>query len=274
MPNKVFPESPVHPSQHVDVVTFGMESASAGIPLEATAYVVGIWRAALMSRSDQPVPEIISGHPDRSTVEKPSASRRSHLALFPIPDLASFAAPPTILGLGAAIPLFASEPERMACLRALSRVSRLTLGGLGVWHLRPTNERDAPPGLRVSTWGRSAREWASVTPVVLGKYPREPFGAESRTVLRVSCDIAGLPGPDEIQVSRSSWFHGVPPSSRFPARKGRPGRPPRFHVHVRVTFPHEVQGPVLLGAERHLGYGLLAQARAPRAAPESTSGLS
>ncbi len=243
--------------QHLDVISFQVESDAEPIPVSATAYVIRVWRAALMARSDQPVPEIISGHPPGSTPEDPSPSRRSHLALFPLPVPAPLGPEPVLLGLAAATPRSASSTERTTCLRALARVTRLTLGGLGVWSLRVVGEETAPSALRPSAWARPATEWASVTPVVLGRFPRDPFGEESRSLLRQACRIADLPEPEDLHVSGAAWTPGVPPSSRFPPAPSRPGRPRRFHVHVRVRFREVVAGPVLLGAGRHIGYGLL-----------------
>jgi CRISPR-associated protein Csb2 len=53
-------------------------------------------------------------------------------------------------------------------------------------------------------------------------------------------------------------LQGVPPSSAFAPPPARAGRPARVHFHVTLTFDQKIAGPVLLGAGRFRGYGLLA----------------
>lgn len=229
------------------------------LPLEAVAEVTAVWRRALLSRADQPVAQAISGHAPGSTPESPKPSARPHLALLPLADVGHRHARSDLLGMAAALPAHLEPGERSACLRALERVRSLTLGRLGEWRLEHSDGKDGRQALEPGSWIRPARIWASVTPVVLGRYPRKPWGEEAQQILREACTIAGLPEPVAVETAPVGWMLGVSPASRFPALPARAGKPRRFHVHARLVFAEPVAGPVLVGAGRHQGYGLLQQ---------------
>ena len=226
------------------------------LPLEAVGEVTAVWRRALLSRADQPVAEAISGHAPGSTPESPRPSPRPHLALLPLADVGHRLAASDLVGMAAALPQCLQPEERGACLVALERVRSLTLGRLGEWRLERGEGHDVGQALDRLSWTSPARGWASVTPVVLGRYPRKPWGEEARQIVREACTIAGLPEPVEVETAPVAWVLGVPPASRFPALPARAGKPRRFHVHVRLVFTEPVAGPVLVGAGRHQGYGV------------------
>ena len=229
------------------------------LPLEAAAEVTAVWRRALLSRADQPVAEAISGHGPGSTPESPKPSARPHLALLPVADVGHRHARSDLLGMAAALPAHLKPEERSACLGALERVRSLTLGRLGEWRLERGGGEDGRQALEPRSWIRPAHVWASVTPVVLGRYPRKPWGEEAQQILREACTIAGLPEPLEVETAPVGWVLGVPTASRFPPLPARVGKPRRFHVHARLVFAEAVAGPVLVGVGRHQGYGLLQQ---------------
>jgi CRISPR-associated protein Csb2 len=226
------------------------------LPLEAVAEVTAVWRRALLSRADQPVAEAISGHAPGSTPDSPRPSARPHLALLPLADVGHRLAGSDLVGMAAALPRCLQPEERTACLVALERVRSLTLGRLGEWRLERADGHDGLQALDPRSWSSPARAWASVTPVVLGRYPRKPWGEEAQQIVREACTIAGLPEPHEVETAPVGWVLGVPPASRFPPLAVRAGKPRRFHVHVRLVFAEPVGGPVLVGAGRHQGYGL------------------
>jgi CRISPR-associated protein Csb2 len=74
------------------------------------------------------------------------------------------------------------------------------------------------------------------------------------------CEAQGLPRPVEVDVNKTPWHFGAPRSK--PGPDGMPllpvksGMPARQQIHVRLRFPEEVAGPLLLGAGRYRGYGL------------------
>lgn len=137
---------------------------------------------------------------------------------------------------------------------------------------RDLSRPQLPDTLRVARWCRSARMWASVTPVALDKYPGFFFGrarktegevartekalAEARASLRQSCVSIGLPAPVGVDLARFSWVEPAPPVTAFVAPKRAHQKPPAVLAHVRLEFDEEVRGPILLGRQRYLGLGL------------------
>lgn len=229
------------------------------LPLECCAKLTSTWRAALMSQVGKPVPEAISGHAPDSTPNAPKPSQRPHLALLPLADVGHRFARGHLLGLAAALPVNLNPHERRQCFRALGLVQSLTLGDLGVWQLQRTDASELRRALRAETWRRPSLLWASVTPVVFGRFPKDLWGDEAAEMIAEACRIAGLPRPCEVSTAPVSWVLGAPPSHRFPPLASRPGKPRRAHAHVRLRFSQPVAGPLLVGAGRHLGYGLFRQ---------------
>jgi len=244
--------------------------------------------AAMSWCPDDPVPAWLGGHePDtRKPTELP------HTAFLALPFVGHPHADGHIMGLALALPTQKQVPleERGRLLGPLlfddqgeMRNVELKLGRLGTWTLRLEERVDPPRMLQNSTWTRSNCTWASVTPVVLDKFPkasraerRSDWEAEVRRILAQSCQRAGLPEPVEIDIDTTSWHIGAPrafaktrklrgkPSTdqRVPLGDGfaslpaRPGKPARPQIHVYLRFGAAVRGPVLLGAGRFLGYGM------------------
>lgn len=244
---------------HRELIVFRMASDRAALPIEATVRVTHVWRRALIALADQPVSEVISGHSPESTLDDPRPLPGPHLALLPLADVGHPFARGHLLGLAAALPAGLKPSDRLACLRALGRVSELALGPLGLWRLERCDASERRRVLLPETWRRPSRVWSSVTPVVFGKYPSSFWSEEAHAFIREACVIAGLPEPVEVALAPVAWVLGVPPAFRFPPLPSRPGKPRRPHIHVLVKFDRPVAGPVLIGAGRHLGYGLCRQ---------------
>ncbi len=255
------PASPVAIAQghHRELFVFRLKSDGPPLPLEASAKLMAVWRSALLAKANQPVSEIISGHAPDSTPENPRPLPGPHLALLPLADVGHRFARAHLLGVAAALPAGIASRQRSACLCALGRVNELTLGRLGTWRLERCDASERRVGLLPETWTRPSRLWSSVTPVVLGRYPKDLWGEEARALIREACLIAGLPEPIQVAVAPVAWTLGAPPAFRFPPLPSRPGKPVRAHVHVLLEFDQPVAGPVLVGAGRHLGYGLFRQ---------------
>jgi len=98
--------------------------------------------------------------------------------------------------------------------------------------------------------------WASVTPVVFGKFPKRSQvgpGKDGGKVFAELCEMIGLPAPVEVRIGPVSVFRGSPKASDFiPPTKFAD----RLRTHVWVRFSEPVRGPVLLGAGRYVGFGL------------------
>jgi CRISPR-associated protein Csb2 len=103
--------------------------------------------------------------------------------------------------------------------------------------------------LSVERWVGPARDWATVTPVVLDRFPRQ--GRSPRDELLASIANAGLPEPTEVQLLAGPPLAGAPPGG---AMRGEV--PPGMRVHARLRFEQPVRGPVLAGRGRFRGVGV------------------
>jgi CRISPR-associated protein Csb2 len=153
------------------------------------------------------------------------------------------------------------DPERSAVLRAVLGLRRADRDGLvelavprlGSVALTYQPGLVRPWGASPQRWRRGSRRWVSATPVVLDRYPRSPeqVVAEVQRCL----GTVGLPEAVDVQVSREPLLEGA-------ARLRPPDLPRqvqgRLFQHIAVTFDRRVSGPVLVGAGRYLGVGLLA----------------
>lgn len=225
-----------------------------------------------------PVPEWISGHRTGDAGSDTAPTIKNHLAIFPLPFVGGRHATGHLLGIGLAFP----RPETAGLDAATLRFQwRQALSALFEDHddgvlelsprdkawsvrLRPDDSPDPKLALRPSRWTRPSAVWTSVTPMILDRHPKPPFEKDPagwrRSCVRIiadACRRLGLPAPLEIQVSPHSALPGVPPAFAFPVLSARPGRPSRFHIHVTLRFAEEIQGPLLLGAGRFRGYGML-----------------
>jgi CRISPR-associated protein Csb2 len=240
---------------HGELVVFRLRGEGRRLSILHTGYVTALWRRALMKSAPQPPPPVISGHSPESTPENPVPLSGPHLALLPLPDVGHRYARSHLMGLAAALPADIGDDERYLCLKTLVGVQNLRFRGWGDHHLEPCGAEERARALRPETWTRKSRIWASVTPVVFGRYPKEPWGEEAEAILKESCKIAGLPEPFKVDIAPISWVLGVPPSFDFPPLPHTHAGNRRFHVHARLVFDVDVEGPVLVGVGRHLGYG-------------------
>jgi CRISPR-associated protein Csb2 len=226
--------------------------------LEDTEVVMRALRGLILSRSpQQPAPEVLTGHgPDSET------SRRDHLALFPIGFVGSEHADGHLLGLGAAIAHGLTDEEKRLCRSALARATQrpLIVPGLGDWGLSSAPEDLDVNALRQETWRGPAREWVSVTPVLLSRGSIEEN-------IRKSAVLAGLPPPEAYEASFDPLARGIPHVSdvrctAHPDATDSNGRPHR--LYLRLIWPEPVLGPVLLGRGRYAGMGLHMPVRGSR----------
>ncbi len=125
----------------------------------------------------------------------------------------------------------------------------------GRWDVCVTDAEEHRLSLREDTWKTPSTVWSTVTPFVFDRFPKDPYGEEAEQVVRVAFERVGLPSPCAVDLHYNSWHVGVPKAARFPAASARPGKPQRYHCHVRVQFRENVSGPVIAGAGRFYGYG-------------------
>jgi len=273
--------------EHFDSELLILEKEGRNIGIQDCLALTSLLRKAAMKRCpENPTPAWLGGHePDtRKPTEFP------HTAFLALPFVGRQYADGHIMGLALALPKRVPPEERGPLLGPLlfddqgdMRNVELTLGKLGTWTLRLEEREEPPRTLQNSTWTRPSRTWASVTPVVLDKFPkasrverRADWEAEVRRIIADSCPRAGLPEPVEIDIDTTSWHIGAPRAfaktrklrggplgqeraplaDSFPSLPARPGKPGRLQIHVYLRFGVPVRGPVLLGAGRFLGYGM------------------
>lgn len=142
----------------------------------------------------------------------------------------------------------------------------LTLGSLGVWRVE---RRGFPYGFACdpARYAGPAQTWATVTPIVLDRYPKANLSAEA--IVADASRRIGLPRPRRVQLSMSAQMAGVPASGTpggrqvevgwlLPPRRDNSRHPfeGRLRTHAVVEYQEPICGPVILGAARFLGLGL------------------
>jgi CRISPR-associated protein Csb2 len=200
------------------------------------------------------VPEIVHGH-----------GTHPHCAYVPLPFVHPWQrhADGSIKGLGLLVPQGAKHEDLLAIALGLEALQEngLRIPGVGTWHLHEVPQ-DGPPlrTLAAGTWRGPSRLWATATPMVFGHFPKPGKDGEAKVILN-SLTMAGM-DPDsvvEIAVGRHSPLHGAPPSWHFKTHGHAPaeGEMPRLIRHITLRFDRPVEGPLLFGAKRYFGLGLM-----------------
>ena len=231
------------------------------LSLPATLKLTTALRGLLMRACpEQPPPEWFSGHrPDGAPTPEP------HLALSPLPFVASEHADGRIMGLALVLPVGLAPQEAEFCLEpflydletGLPREHRLFSGQWFECSVEIETRERPPVSLNPNTWTRKSHVWASVRPVVLNRHfdGTDKWKRATESV-KEACLHIGLPCPREVLLHPVSLVKGVPHTRDYPhlTRKNGGGR--RSHSHAVIVFDEPVHGPVLLGAGRFRGYGL------------------
>ncbi|MEX0742652.1 MAG: type I-U CRISPR-associated protein Csb2, partial [Phycisphaeraceae bacterium] len=260
------------------------------LPVVSTLAVTRALRGAIMRHCPQPVPPWVSGH---HADGEPGDEADGHLACIPLPFVDHDHADGHLLGVGLVFPRSVPRSERGQVLGPLlinserqPREIELQLGRLGVWKVIKRDWSEGRRALQPETWTvhpTGEKIWASVTPVVLDRFPksdrindRKKWIDEVVRIVQAACRRLGLPKPS-VDVDTTCWHRGSARAvgKRRPLRgndatqaggatlgEGFAFYPPkgtnasRPQVHVRLAFAERIVGPVLLGAGRYLGYGL------------------
>lgn len=255
------------------IILRAADDAAHTFGLESTAQVTHALRGLLMSESkDQPPRAWISGH--ESDGRKLESGH--HIALIPL----AFVGRPWVkverhadghlMGIAIVIPRSVPPRDRARLLAPIlfdtnnqPRTRELTMGRAGVWRI----ERETDPlprlTLQAETYTAVSATWASVTPVLLDRMPKtvrvkDPLGwrEEVARIVAQSCSNIGLPEPIAVRVEKTPFYLGS--LRAMPGQGGFPQlRKDKHQVHVVIEFDHLVQGPILIGAGRFRGYGLM-----------------
>ncbi len=159
------------------------------------------------------------------------------------------------MGVAALLPRSLTNKEREICWGVVSRIESLQMPW-GQWKVTVADAEESRRALVPETWSRPHYLWSTVTPFVFDRYPKDPYGEEAERNVREAFVRVGLPEPEEVELHYNPWHSAVPKASAFPAAAARPGKPQRYHCHVRARWGGKVAGPVVAGAGRYYGYGL------------------
>ena len=216
----------------------------------------GALRRAVMALTPDPLPDALHGH---------GAEGRPHVAFLALPNVGHPHADGRLLGMAVAIPDLPGTELRTLVRAVLGgarqgeqgqRTLELNVPRVGSVDLVYEPGLVRPWGARPERWRRGSDRWVSVTPVVLDHYPRR--GDLAAEIVR-SCRTVGLPEPVTVKLSPSPLIAGgvrLRPSDLPEHLHGR------LFSHLELRFSCRVAGPVLLGAGRYLGVGLMAPVEA------------
>ena len=235
------------------MITAGL--ARGNWPIERAPELAHQLRRAFIAvaEAEHPPPRpILHGHE-----EDGSPLRRSHLHFCPLPHVGSPHAVGAVLGVSFIVPPNADEVDRAYVARVVAtwfaRGGRLSLAGRSL-AFGPADSRRT---LTDERWSRPARVWQTVIPMELPRHAakRRQWNRDDwRRIadeIRLACSHVGVPLPNEVEASNTPFAIGSPNSR---AVRGPHRRPV---VHARLRFPHAIEGPLVVGAGRHLGYGLM-----------------
>ena len=281
------PEVDNKPNTAGQWVVFEFVPGSRSFPVPRGVELAAAMRAAVFHHADDPIPEELSGHrADGRPTDAP------HVAFLPLPYVGFEHADGRLLGMAVSVPNAVGDDARRALYRAIGNwelaarkdkfdALELTLGTRGVVHLSRLRGPAALVSLRASAWNRASCRWVSATPIALPRHPGRLGGtnaararawASAEAFVVLGCGHVGLPAPISVVVSLNPFLTGSRPVRRFPAfvQNGRGGQPVRRQLlHASITFKHPVAGPLMLGAGRFLGLGLMRPAP-PAEAPEAS----
>jgi len=227
--------------------------------LEAFPKVAKKMREAIMSHSEDPIHEVISGHnPDGTVLQKP------HLAIVPMANVGWMHSDGSLLGIAVILPRASGHgtDERRQIRQAVSRFlhsgGELDMKPFGIMTLE--RQDDQRLSLSPGRYTGEGKEWTTVTPIVLDHYPKKKRGAED--IVADSCVRIGLPRPIQVRVSRHSSVLAAP--AAYIANGSKKGwQSPkegslngRFLCHADIVFEESVRGPIIIGAGRYYGLGL------------------
>jgi CRISPR-associated protein Csb2 len=223
--------------------------------LRSALSVVSSFRAAVLKLAPQPVAEYLSGHAPESTPENPVRSERPHLSLVALPFAGAPHATGDLIGVAALLPKTLTREERKVCWGVVSEIRNVQMPW-GRWEVSVADAEENRRSLLPKTWTHPHDVWSTVTPFVFDRYPKDVYGEEAERIVREAFVRIGLPEPQEVDLHYNPWHSGVPKASAFPAATARPGKPQRYHCHVRARWAAPILGPVVAGAGRYYGYGL------------------
>jgi CRISPR-associated protein Csb2 len=181
-------------------------------------------------------------------------AKNNRFSYLPVPTIPAKGRDGRIRRVLVAEPLSGGGGKAQAVARRLSGASLVSEDtGEIMADLRAISDRSADS--LIARYLRTARRWGSATPLVLpGRDDHRPRKAHA-LVLKALMQAGYTTPIAEIHLQREPVFPG--------AELARAYRMPAYlkefpRTHALITFAEEVQGPIALGAGRHVGLGLCA----------------
>jgi CRISPR-associated protein Csb2 len=245
---------------HGDVRVLAWEGAV--FDLGETAWLTTRLREALLSKLPDGVasPEVLTGH-----TADGAPARRHHLAFVTLANVSERPgryADGSVKGFAVLVPRDIDDNGLLLLDTALARISRLVFGQRGDGTLRPTHDEwDARRGheifsLNAKRYTDASTTWVTVTPIALGRHPKPAKGVTAEVVIAQHLRELGLPQATEIATSTTSRLFGAPLAGAF-HRGNLASLQGRLLRHAQIRFAEPVRGPLVVGAGRHMGFGLL-----------------
>jgi len=238
-------EEVIPESMFKDFITFRLHSI---LPIKAAVLLTKTVRSEVARLMGVQAETLIEGR-----------GHHPHCAFVALPDVGFKYSDGHLLGFAVLIPKGLKDEERRAVFRALAKLDLLRLGDVGEFQVEWIEGDTSTRGLQERTWRRPGKVWESVTPVLFDRYPKAgKIGHSAEDIIAESCVHVGLPSPENVYVKKFSSLSGVPPAhpNSFPLTGDRMNR---YAAHVRIEFANEVRGPVVMGAGRYDGFGLMRQ---------------
>lgn len=217
-----------------------------GLSIEAALTLTSALRKALMtlSENDPALCEFFSGH-----------SEEAHCAFAALPFVGHEYADGRLMGVAVVLPRTIGTVQRRKVMRMCALIEKINLKDQSaLWDVELCGLDIPQRALRPQSWSRPSATWASVTPILLDRFPKKYLSVEE--ILATACERIGLPRPVEIEHGPFSDIHGVSPVNEFRLLRTKDDKP-RWGVHAKIRFEERVRGPVLLGAGRFFGLGTL-----------------
>jgi CRISPR-associated protein Csb2 len=221
-------------------------SEGRGLSIEAALTLTSGLRKALMklSEDDPDLCASFSGH-----------GADAHPAFAALPFVGHPYADGRLMGVAVVLPRTVERAQRRKVLRACASIEKINpKDESAFWGVEMCGLDIPQRSLRPQTWSGPSATWASVTPILLDRFPKSHLSVED--ILAVACERAGVPRPVEIEHGPFSQIHGVAPVSEYRLLRSKNDKP-RWGVHAKFRFEGPVRGPILLGAGRFFGLGLL-----------------
>ena len=217
-----------------------------GLSIEAALTLTSALRKTLMklSEHDPALCAFFSGH-----------GAETHCAFVALPFVGHEYADGRLMGVAVVLPRTTGTAQRRKVLRACASIVNINLKDeSALWNVELCGLDIPQRALRPQVWSGPSATWASVTPILLDRFPKRSLPVEE--ILATACERAGLPRPVEIEHGPFSDIHAVSPVSEFRLLRSKADKP-RWGVHAKFRFEKPVRGPILLGAGRFFGLGLL-----------------